>query len=413
MTPRETRMERWMRTHPERVAWVVIWTSFALFLLLVGGSAYGARRWWESRTGPQTARLTLVQREAVLIRRALEAQPRPAADGALLKPGDAILVLPDVRGPAAFLTLLDGAPVQLFADTELILEESRATLHNRDRAWIRLRLERGSIRWGVPPLSAYRAIRYEVRTPAATVLLDPDGSYYVEHREGRTAVAVRRGRAWVVAGGGSVEVREDQRTEVQAGGRPTPPQVAYQELLVNGDFSRELEGWSPFHDQGGDGGSRDGEFFLVEEEIGARRVRAVRFLRQGGNTDYAAVGIRQTLNLDVTDFTELLLSAQVKVRSHSLSGGGVLGWEYPLILRVRYRGEGGEGHDAFYGFYVHNEENLPVPYGIQVPSGVWQEFAIDLLQVSPRPLFLEYLDVYAAGHDYFSEATEISLKGKR
>ena len=56
----------------------------------------------------------------------------------------------------------------------------------------------------------------------------------------------------------------------------------------------------------------------------------------------------------------ILNRAPSQVRSASLSGGGYLGTEYPLMLRLRYRDAAGNGQTWYRGFYYQNPELRPI-----------------------------------------------------
>ncbi len=62
---------------------------------------------------------------------------------------------------------------------------------------------------------------------------------------------------------------------------------------------------------------------------------------------------------------------------------------------------------------MHNRENLRVASGIPVEPGEWYAFEQDLLQLNtfPPPIFLETIDIQAAGHDFEAAIASVSIQG--
>ena len=108
-------------------------------------------------------------------------------------------------------------------------------------------------------------------------------------------------------------------------------------------------------------------------------------------------------------YTEAMGFPLVKVEAASLSGGGYLGTEYPMMLRLRYRDAAGNGQTWYRGFYYQNAEGRPTSRGEVVPQGAWTRVQVDLADLPERPAFLYSLEVLGAGHDFDALITDIRL----
>jgi hypothetical protein len=95
--------------------------------------------------------------------------------------------------------------------------------------------------------------------------------------------------------------------------------------------------------------------------------------------------------------------------SHSLSGGGWAGTEYPLMLRVIYRDATGGKQPWYHGFYLQNDGGYPVVNGERLESTDWRHVEVDLLALIPRPWRIERVEVVASGWDYVSAVREVHL----
>jgi hypothetical protein len=141
-------------------------------------------------------------------------------------------------------------------------------------------------------------------------------------------------------------------------------------------------------------------------------------VRAGGNVDSDQIGIQQTLAFsELDEFDSVVLSADVKIVSHSLSAGGVRGSEYPLILFVQYVDAKNTPVGVGRAFYTQNDDGNRTDYGpvtgTQVKPGVWGEtIHWDLKQLYPVPYKLVSLRVYASGHDYDAYVANISITAK-
>ncbi len=91
------------------------------------------------------------------------------------------------------------------------------------------------------------------------------------------------------------------------------------------------------------------------------RPGAVTFRRMG--SAHARAVLSQPLDFDLWDYEKVVLSAEIRVLGHTLSGGGQLGTEYPILMRVEYTDDQGRRVDWYRGYYLHNREAMPMRSG--------------------------------------------------
>ena len=102
---------------------------------------------------------------------------------------------------------------------------------------------------------------------------------------------------------------------------------------------------------------------LVEETIAGRKVQALRITRDTAKDTHNETGIVQEIERDVSAYRTISFTAWVKINRASLSGGGYLGSEYPMMFRVNYSDEKGGRPGWSHGFFYANPENRPTDGG--------------------------------------------------
>jgi hypothetical protein len=191
---------------------------------------------------------------------------------------------------------------------------------------------------------------------------------------------------------------------------------ATQNLIENGDFVEPLPtGW--LTDTVVLDSAVAAPHVGVVEDGGRRAARLVR--READDGTHTEVSIQQTLDQDVRDFAELVVSTDVRLDFQSLSGGGLLSSEFPIIVRLDYKDRWGNDKFWTHGFYHQNQDGYPIaldpwgqPSGELIPQGVWYPFESDNLfdlLGDNRPAYLTGLTVYASGWNYDSLVSEIQL----
>lgn len=394
-----------MIRRPEGLAWLVVGASFGLFCIMVAGIVSGVVWYRRVATTSHQATLTIVG-GTILVRGRDQPNWVSATDGMVLEEGDAIRT---DETSQAFLTLFDDSVAIVYSGTELELSRLACSRFDPKREWVVLAQTRGKAHIGVAvPRDGEKY--FEIRTPQSVMSLE-EGSFTVEVDENSTSLRVKeRGKAKVSARDVTVELGGGQRTEVEQGGAPSAPEAAKEELVFNGDFSQGLAGWR----EGNELGFQEGQD-IIGEVISALEdgQPVVHFSRKGSKGTHCETYIFQEINRDVFDFSTLKLSIKLKLLHQSLSGGGYMGSEYPVLLYLRYRAQDGEA-SRVYGFYYQNESNNRTDNGVKLPHNQWQEYTApdNLMTLTPQPRRILSLQVSASGWDYESLVSEVSLAGE-
>jgi hypothetical protein len=397
-----------MQKNPERVAWIVMLGAFAVFLMLCAAIPFGARYYLLYTTSTKPALLEVVG-GTISVQERGSVAPIAVTRSKELNEGSVIETNVNSRG---FLTLLDGSTITLFPDTLISIPSMRVPAFSWGQSPIVIELEqtRGRIRIGAAQLFGgnTRDREFQISTPhlLAKVRGESSGSYAIDVSTDSSQVTVRDGSAQVSAQGRTVTINRGQRTVVTSGEPPLPALPAALDLIVNGDFKDpRSRGWNDTIEIPSTPSSPSGSISNITLD---NRV-ATRIRRSGSNQSSAISGIVQQLNKDVSDYRTLRLTADVRVHSQSLSGGGILSSEYPLIIRLRYRDANGSDAEWVHGFYIQNTTNNPTNNGELITSDVWFPFESGNLfdTLDPKPFYLISLQFYASGWDYESYVSGI------
>lgn len=396
-----------MRKNPERVAWVVLLLAFATFCAIVVSVPLGVR-WYLLYAEREETALVESLVGTVIIEPPVGSGPIPLVKGAsrYVPPGTVIHV---DETSEAVITFFDHSFLRLFSGGTVRLEGLSAPKFRagRNPNKVHLNLLAGRVRIGTA-ISLRTPLDFRITTPYGQVFLKDDGSYAIEVGNERADVAAYRGTARVVANEGEVTLEERQRTEIVAGQAPKPATGVARNLLANGELDAPLAEWRTFNDQGADGGNVDGSISFVMDEGHS----AVRFVRTGAQGNHCETILEQVLNKQLPDpVTSLVVRATVKVRYQALSGGGYLGSEYPLMIRITYRDAYDSEAEWVQGFYYQNLMGNPTIHGLQIPQDRWFFYESgNLLETLPiSPYKIVKVRVYASGWDYESLIADIGL----
>jgi hypothetical protein len=402
-----------MHKNPERVAWMVLWVALLVFCILITGIPLGVRSFLLDATEDHD---TLLQRieGTILVRESKESKPiGVVTESASLSPGAEVILDATARST---LDLFERSHVTLYSNTNLELvrvESPRFGVSDRPNR-ITLNLTAGLVRVG-KALPGERQTEFQVLTPHTTIWLE-EGSYRIEVMNQATQVTVVRGVARLGTEGSLEVLRQGMRTRVDLAGMPVEPQPAAQNLIENGDFQEPLStGWltstvvlttavPP-------------PFVQVVEDGGRQAVRLVQ--QEADDGDHTEVAIQQKLDKDVRDFDRLEVALDVQLEFQSLSGGGLLSSEFPIIVRLDYKDLWGNDQFWTHGFYYQNVAGYPIatdprgrPKGEEIPRGVWYPYEsgnlMDLLGEN-KPAQITGLTVYASGWNYDGLVSEIQV----
>lgn len=400
------------RAHPERTAWTVVWSAFAVLCVLVVAVPLGARYVLRYSTKVQPATLQVLE-GTVRVTNPGSGRLDALTKGQSMGIGEGIVIQLDEKS-SADLQFFDGSYVHMLPDSDLTVERVRAPRFGSGVTpnTIALRMSKGKLRLvtsRTARTSAGLDFRLHLQELGTSVALKEDGIYGADVAPEGGEVWAQLGSAVVTGGGRSVRLLAMDQTTLEPGQPPAAPFARAKNLVTNGDFSKALDGWSYYNDQGGDEGNIDGTLTLIGDEGS----KAARFLRTGSNGNHCETVLEQRIDKALPDpISSLVIKANLRVTSQSLPGGGDSASEYPLMIRMRYRDDFGNENEWVQGFYVGDPRGKPTGTGIQVlqNSGHYFESENLLNTLKPRPSRIVSLKVYAAGWDYESVLSSISLE---
>jgi hypothetical protein len=401
------------RQNPQRVAWLVLVTSFLICCVSAVTVPLGVRGFVLHASRPQAVWVTATAGTAQLAvpgasaptavteRRSVVEESQIATD----ETAKALLTIAtDEAGEQVLATL------QLFQGTALRLRSARSPrfAQSPDPHQVELTLERGRVRISTAPAGG-RAIAVHLSTPQADITFGT-GSFDVSIQGDQTQLAAKFGAAQVVAAGTLVVVNSDERVSVTAGHPPDLPVPAALNLVLNGTFEGRLTPiWREVVEVAS--GLLPGQ--ITPEKVGQRR--AVRFSRRAEDGAPNKVGVQQIMNRDVQGYDSLVLRFDLQLLYQSVPGGGYLASEYPVMVDIFYTDIYGKDLHWYQGFYYMD---LPAgspwlqPTGEKIPLSVWYTYESPNLFEQlrdTRPARINSITIYASGHDYDSRVADVAL----
>ncbi|MHB8644297.1 MAG: FecR domain-containing protein [Thermomicrobiales bacterium] len=414
-----------------RSAWRILIISFACFSLLAAGVTVSYTTYRANATKPRSGRVAqILTGTQSQVRSRQQSFWHDITEGGTVSEGDTIRTGDDTR---IKVSLFDDSQVELSANTEVTFDRLRASQYIAKNAAIQMQEAYGRLVVYPSTDTTYDHVLVAVHTRGSTIeARQPGTSFRVLvlpgqlTDPGRVDVSVLSGPDVIVEGAGqSVTVANGQQTIVSVGAAPTAPSVKQRELIENGTFQLGANAhdqmpthWEAYADDGGDGGTVRATEEIVPETVRGQPVNALHISRTGGNVDSDLIGIKQPLAFsELDEFDSVVLSADVKIVSHSLSGGGTLGSEYPVVFLIRYVDASNNPIEIGRAFYTQNDDGnrtaTSVLQGTQIKPGVWSEtFHWELKQAHPVPYKLVSIQVYASGHDYDAYVANISIVAK-
>ncbi len=429
-----------LRERPERMAWLVILGSFAIFATFAVTLPLGWRYTVEHATVHQPARVeplagTLFIREPRANERvALDANPNDDADIRVDVPDGSHLSTGKSSGQANIELLETDDPLsnafgtlKLSANTQVELVHLRRPLFERSTQPYEavLELDQGRIDVFSSPASNQRPLYTEVETPHGQILLPP-GQYRIVVAGESSEITVLEGRAELIhPEQGKLLVENDFRAWMEPSGIVSELNSVGQDLVKNGDFGEDLRDWEP--ETKVEVPTTTGQARQSEE--GGRNL--VQFFRKGKTEEerrqFNLVELRQPINQSVVGFDQLELQLDARIVYQNLAGGGWQGTEFPLRVEIGFRDLDDRPQVWGVGFYAADMHPLrddnPNNDGWAgeldensqaIPRGQWEPYvSVNLLELwkdQGRPASgIDFIRVYANGHDYTSYVDDVRL----
>lgn len=412
--------------NPEQVAWTVLLSSFATFIVLTGSVLLGG--WWWLRNAAVTQSVVPVYSGTVLVTRPGAAAPQ--ANPPTVPIASTIVTSANDQANLTFVSV-DGqqvlATVQIYggSQVEILLANSPRYASSQHPHRIRLRVSGngGRVR-ALVGVDVDRPVVVEIEAdPEAVTRLEVAGSNAeVEATPAESMVTVREGQATVLAlvedAYQAVVLAKDERTQVLPGIGPGQPQPAERNLIRNGDFRDEL-GSEWVLDIRAPADPLETTGAAVPVTNGGRRI--IWFNRQGIN--FGQVGVVQAIDRDVRGYTTLRLHLEAMLSEQDLKNCGQAGSECPLMVKIDYVDIFGSAREWLQGFYFNYDPGAPGTFcascptqwvHAQWPKGEWQSYDSDNLletfeRIGTPAATIRSVTLYASGHTFSSFVTDVQL----
>jgi hypothetical protein len=380
-----------------------------------------------------------------------------------LSEGDHVQAVPDAGyGQVASIKLPDQTQVDMWAHptgADLTLQKYAVSRWSKQRQIVEFKQNAGYARYDIPAKdrSQYADVQYSViisKTNAVHLGFASGGSYSVNvpHAEpGRPVMLTESGEelmAEVAVRSGSVSVQTDdgvviahpgEKIQVNEAGIASEPLPARWELIRNGKLANWPAGansdargaWiSGFilTDQNATDQERKGTFSIQQRCAPdapvnctpAEQANIGQFSRQGNQTKSFGVSIAQPLDVDVSEYPSLELRAWVRVANQSIAKAGEQGTECPITIRLTYKQKRPDDTELNRHFCIYVDETAADLPRDQMGSEFiytpihedrWLPLKYELRNYESLKdtYYLKSIVIYANGHDYLSEITDISL----
>jgi hypothetical protein len=399
-----------MRNNPERTAWIILLSAFGIFCslsILIPASI----RWYVINAAePFETSVTSVRGTVLIGDPSAELSPS-LTDGNAASIQESFTVSTD-NTSQAILNFFDDSSLTLYSDTSILLLETRepSFSFSSKPTEIVISLQKGRVR--ATSARGREDLTFDIKTPHATIQLD-QGSFSIEVSANETQVTTRLGQAQVISGEHLVALQPGQRVIIGNNEPPSSPLPAAQNLLSDGNFTSSFaESWEVYI-------HNPIEVVTTTVEATTFQNRNVLvFNSQGADNVHTEIGVRQEVNKDVRDFQSLRVSAEIRLVYQSLQGGGLLGSEFPIMLRLDYKDADNNDRSWYHGFYYlpppenYILYNQPDNSSERVARFIWYPYeSVNLLSTlgPAKPVFVKSIQIYASGWVYESMVSNVSL----
>jgi hypothetical protein len=405
------RLREAKQQQPDRVAWMILAVSFAVFCLLSVLIPFSIYWYIVNATTPFTTEVTSVRGTVLLGDPNIELSSS-LTDGNTANINETFSVSTDDTSQA-ILDFFSDSSLTLYSGTKIKLLETRQPRFALSPHPIKIEVELQQGRVRATSSRSRQDVEFNINTPYATIVLD-QGSFSVEVTDtDETRVTARLGQAEVVSGNnGAAILRTGERAEVSAALLSAPLPSA-QNLLASSDFAPNFtQAWEVYKIDPIEGVTTT----VQSTDFGGRDVLVLR--SYGQDNVHTETGVIQQVNKDVRDFQSLRVFAEVRLMRQSLPAGGQLGSEFPIMLHVAYKDAQNNDRDWFHGFYFDPPPsnfilyNQPDNSSERIARYVWYPYeSVNLLTTlgPAKPAYIKSIRIYASGWIYEAMVANISL----
>jgi ferric-dicitrate binding protein FerR (iron transport regulator) len=404
------RFQQVRQDQPERVAWMVLLSSFTVFCLLavlIPAMLY----WYVVNAGtPLSTEITSV-RGTVLVDDSVTELSSSLTDGNTTAIEESYTVSTDDTSQA-ILTFADDSSLTMYSNTSLVLREAQEPRFgiSSNPTQIAIDLHQGRIR--ITSARSREDLQFDIYTPQATIELD-QGSFSIDIEDEEVQVTSRLGQAVVSGGGRTVTLEQEQRAVVKPGVLQAPLPAAQDLLEGSGFFSPAFRNsWEIYDIKPIEG------MTTTVKIVNFDRRNVLVLTSEGDDNVHTESGVLQEVNKDVRDFQSLRVFAEVRLVNQSLPGGGHLGSEFPIMLHIAYKDAEGNDRDWFHGFYYEPPPdnfvlyNQPDNSSERIARYIWYPYeSVNLLTTlgPAKPVFIKSIRIYSSGWLYEAMVANISL----
>jgi hypothetical protein len=389
--------------------------------------------------------------------------PTGAADACQqLGEGDSVHAQPEAGyGPVASITLPDKTRIaDMYAyptGADLTLTKYQASRWSHQRQEVEFRQTAGYVRYDIPAKDnqPYDDVSYSVViTKGVSIALEPGGSYSISvpHAgQGQppalaasglplmAEVAVRAGSAEIQTHAGTVAAQPNKKVQVDANKTASQPIEARWELIRDptfeqhktGIYSDGFDAWNAYREKFDQAVTKNEMNGLFSVYLGCRPLTPVlcnadqstyigQFHREGDQTKSFIVGVSQTLDLDISEYRSLRFSMSARVIQQKVPQAGIANIECPITIQFTFQKESLRSpEERRYICVYQTDTNKPIATADNlgewiyrgVPQNQWYQLTYELRDppLLPSARYLKEIRIYANGHDYISEVTDVSL----
>jgi hypothetical protein len=253
-------------------------------------------------------------------------------------------------------------------------------------------------------------------------------------------IAVRAGSAEVRAASKLVTLTAGQKVQIASDGTPGEPLPSRWELIRDGTFEQyatklareSIPAWTEYKDlfDRSVTPAEQNATFVVKQRCRPEtpdncgettdQTYIGQFRREGNQQKSFVQGISQTLDVDVSEYRSLRFSIWVRVVQQSVPQAGIQSSECPVTIQFIFKQQSPTDQEQRRYLCVYQgDTNNRIQNGESefkyrpIQQYLWYHLRYELrdadLLASAR--YLQKVNIYANGHDYISEVTDVSLIG--